>query len=198
MTKLKITYSHEKEKYIFDKYQKAFKEYEEKLANVDRPADKEKAEQVSKELAKAWKPKEEHFIKNLNWFYDCDFEISGWSAYLIRSRICPYSPEEKFFAVPINKPIEKQLNTIGHELFHQPFHLYWEEKCQDKLKDKQLVHCLKEALPELLNTPKFNLSKELDIGWDDPGEQRIRNLIKEYYQDKGAFTFEEFWKKYFL
>jgi hypothetical protein len=192
MGKLKITYSHDKEIYIVDKYQDAFKEYGEKIPEVKRPADKSRAEKIVKKLRRAWEPKETDFIEKLNRFYDCDFKIKGWSAYLIRSRICPYSPEKKFFAVSFNKSREEQLNTIGHELFHQLFHLYWEDQCLEIFKDNQIVHCLKEALAEMLNTPKFNLSKEKDIGWNKPGEQFIRHLIRNYYQKNGFFTFEDF------
>ncbi len=195
MAELNITYSHNKEIYIVNKYVDAFEKFGAEIPNVEKSADKEKTGQTVRRLRKLWTPKEDKFIERLNWFYDCDFEINGWSAYLIRSRICPYSPEEKFFAVSLDKSTKKQLNTIGHELFHQPFHLYWEDKCLEKLKDEQLVHNLKEALAELLNTPEFNISKEIDIGWDNPGEQQIRNLIKEYYQENGAFTFQEFWEE---
>jgi len=194
VTKLKIIYSHPQEKYIFDKYKDAFAEYGEQLPNVDQPVDKDKAEQTSNDLIRVWEPKEVVFVKNLNWFYDCDFKIEQWTGYLIRSRICPYSPEEKFFAISLFKNTNEQLKTIGHELFHQPFHLHWEEECLEIFEDEEIVHCLKEALPELLNTPKFNLSKEKDIGWGDPCEKFIRHLIRKYYEKKGPFKFADFLK----
>lgn len=192
MAKLKIIYSHKKEIYIFNKYKNAFEEHERELPDISQPANKNKTEKVSQELIEAWEPKEENFIKNLNWFYDCDFKSKEWTAYLIRSRICPYSPDEKFFTISLNKPLSSQLNTIGHELFHQPFHLHWEEKCLKIFKDEKIVRCLKEALPELLNTSEFNLSEEQDIGWGNPCEKFIRHLIQKYYKENGLFRFEDF------
>lgn len=192
MGKLKISYSHQREVYIVDKYKDAFKKYGEEIPEVKRPAEKSRSEKIVQNLTRAWHKKEDNFIEKLNQFYDCDFEIKGWSAYLIRSRICPYSPDEKFFAVSFNKSLEKQLNTIGHELFHQPFHLYWENECMEIFKNEEVVHNLKEALAEMLNSPEFNLSEEKDVGWDEPCEQFIRQLIRNYYQKKGFFTFKDF------
>ena len=87
--------------------------------------------------------------------------------------------------------IETQLKIIGHELFHQPFHLYWEEKCK-KIFPDLVIRSLKEALPELLNTPEFKLSEVKDEGHPEPGEQFIRHLIRKYYQTHEPFKFEEF------
>jgi len=192
MAKLSITYNHDKEKYIFNKYRDAFEEHEGKSPNLNQPADKKKANKIAQELRQAWEPKEKEFIKNLNWFYDCEFKIDGWTGYLIRSRICPYSPDEKFFAISLDKPLSDQLLTIGHELFHQPFHFHWEEKCLEIFQDEQVVHCLKESLTELLNTPKFNLTDEIDPGWGDPCEEFIRHLIKKYHRENGPFKFKAF------
>ena len=200
MAKLKIAYSHEKEQRIA----KNFKEKLEKMGfpvpDLTKPAVEDKITEATENLTKAWAPKEEKFIKQLNWFYACDFSLDGWTAYLSRFPIYPYWTFEKWFAVPFNS-VEKQLKTIGHELFHQPFHLYWQEKCgkifasvknPKNAKKNLVVESLKEALPGLLNTPEFKLSEVKDEGHPEPGEQFIRHLIRKYYQAHNSFKFEEF------
>ena len=200
MAKLKIAYSHEKELFIVDKYKGRLQKEGREVSDVAKPAPEDKVSGVIRKLTKAWEPKEENFIKQLNQFYDSDFDLSGWTAYLIRFPICPYWTKDKWFAMSFN-PVEKELKTIGHELFHQPFHLYWQEKCEEIFadvrnpkgaKENLVVRALKEALPELLNTPKFKLSEVKDEGHPEPGEQFIRHLIRKYYQAHGPFKFEEF------
>ena len=170
------------------------------VPDLTEPASKAEVVEAIKRISKAWEPKEEEFIKQLNWFYDCDFNPEGWTAYLSRFPIYPYWTLEKWFAIPFNS-VEKQLKTIGHELFHQPFHLYWQEKCEEIFKDVKnpkkakknlVVESLKEALPELLNTPEFKLSDVKDKGHPEPGEQFIRHLIRKYYKEHGPFKFQEF------
>ena len=137
MAKLKIAYSYEKEQRIA----KSFKEKLEKMGfpvpDLTKPAAEDEITKATENLAKAWAPKEEKFIKQLNWFYNCDFNLDGWTAYLSRFPIYPYWTFEKWFAVPFNS-VEKQLKTIGHELFHQPFHLYWQEKCEEIFKNTKI------------------------------------------------------------
>lgn len=130
MSKLEITYNHKKEQFVANEYGNELIKQERKILDVSQPAPKERREPSIDRLTKVWKAKEEEFIKNLNRFYDCEFNLEGWTAYLVRFPICPYSIEEKWFALSFN-PVSEQLTAIGHELFHQPFHLFWEEKCKD-------------------------------------------------------------------
>jgi len=200
MAKLNITYSHEKELFVVSKYGSKLVEMGREVADVSEPAPEDKTFPAIESLIKAWEPKEAEFIKQLNWFYDCDFELSGWAAYMVRFPICPYSTTGKWFAVSFN-PVARELSTIGHELFHQPFHLFWQDKCEkifEKVRSPKnanknlVVSSLKEALPELQNTPEFRLSDAPDRGHSEPGEQFIRHLIRKYYREHGPFTFEEF------
>ena len=204
MPKLNLVYSHEKELFIANSQKERLE-----TVNVDfdflrlsQPAADDKISSSISELKKEWGLKEEWFIRQLGWFYDCDFDLNGWTAYLIRYPIRPYSTPEKWFAVSFN-PVSKQLKNIGHELFHQPFHLFWQKKCEEIFKnivnpewakENLVARDLKEALPELLNTKEFNLSEEPDNGHPESGEQFFRHLIRKYYRDHGPFTFEEFLK----
>ena len=192
MAKLKIAYSHEKEQRVAEKFAGRLKKMGRPVPDLTESADKDKVAEAIEKLTKAWESKEEKFIKQLNWFYDCDFDLDGWTAYLIRFPICPYWTEEKWFGVAFTS-VETQLKIIGHELFHQPFHLYWQEKCK-KIFPDLVIRSLKEALPELLNTPEFKLSDVKDEGHPEPGEQFIRHLIRKYYKTHGPFKFEEFLK----
>lgn len=200
MAKLKIAYSHEKEQRVANNFVDKLKSLGRPIPDLNDPAAEGKAAEAVKKLAKAWEPKEEEFINQLNWFYDCDFNLRGWTAHLIRFPICPYWTEEKWFGVHFTS-VETQLKIIGHELFHQPFHLFWQEKCEEIFKDVKnpkgagrnlVVRSLKEALPELLNTPEFKLSDAKDEGHPEPGEQFVRHLICNYYKAYGPFTFKEF------
>ena len=147
------------------------------VPDLSKPAAEDKVTEAIEKLTQVWEPKEENFIKQLNWFYDCEFDLDGWTAYLSRFPIYPYWTFEKWFAIPFG-PVEKQLKTIGHELFHQPFHLYWQVRCEGifknvknpkKAKKNLVVRSLKEALPELLNAPEFKLSNVKDEGHPEPG-----------------------------
>ncbi len=190
MVKLEIAYSHDKEQRVATKFTDKLKKMGRPVPDLAEPATEDKVTTAVDKLTKAWEPKEENFIKQLNQFYDSDFDLSGWTAYLIRFPICPYWTEEKWFGVHFTS-IETQLKIIGHELFHQPFHLYWEEKCK-KIFPDLVTRSLKEALPELLNTPEFKLSDVKDEGHPEPGEQFIRHLIRKYYKTNGLFKFKEF------
>ena len=202
MTKLKIVYSHEKEQRIAKNFKKKLEKMGFTVPDLTKPAVEDKIAEATKNLTKVWQPKEEKFIKQLNRFYDCDFNLGGWTACLSRFPIYPYWTFEKWFAAPFDS-VEKQLKTIGHELFHQPFHLYWQKKCEEIFKDVKnpkkakknlVVRSLKEALPELLNTPEFKISDVKDEGHPEPGEQFIRHLIRKYYKTHGPFKFEDFLK----
>lgn len=195
MPKLKIDYSYDIERMIAKKYKEALDKFGFNTDHLSEPAPDEKIQGVITNVIKHWEPKEVEFIANLNKFYDCDFDLTGWVAYLVRVSICPYWTKDKWFAVSFNK-VEKMLKTIGHELFHQPFHLFWEATCRKMLVGSSdadaNIQALKEALPELLNTPEFKLSDVEDKGHDDPREQDARKLIKTYYKENGLFTFGEF------
>jgi len=200
MAKLKIAYSHEKEQRVAKGFADKLRKMGRPVPDLTEPAAEDKAAEAVEKLTKAWEPKGESFIKKLNQFYNSDFDLSGWTAYLIRFPICPYWTKEKWFGVNLTS-IETQLKIIGHELFHQPFHLYWEKKCEEIFanvrnpkgaKENLVVRALKEALPELLNTPEFKLSEVKDEGHPEPGEQFIRHLIRKYYQTHGPFKFKEF------
>lgn len=191
MAKLKIVYSHEKEQRIAGKFKEKLEKMGFPVPDLSKPAAGDTITEAVEKLTKSWEPKEEKFIKQLNWFYDCNFNLDGWTACLSRFPIYPYWTFEKWFAVPFNS-VEKQLKTVGHELFHQPFHLYWQEKCKEIFKKNLVVRSLKEALPELLNTSEFRLSNIPDEGHPEPGEQFIRHLIRKYYKAHGPFKFQEF------
>ena len=77
MAKLSITYNHDKEKYIFDKYRDTFEKHEGKLPNLNQPADKKKANKIAQELRQAWEPKEKDFIDKLNWFYAAILKLTA-------------------------------------------------------------------------------------------------------------------------
>jgi len=197
---LKIIYSHKKELQIAEIYTKVVKKRGLKVTNIENPAGEKQVKSAIQKISKVWEPKEEDFIKKLNWFYNCDFEIKGWTAYLSRFPIYPYWPKGKWFSTPFEKT-DKQLQIIGHELFHQPFHLYWQDKCEGifanvrnpkNAKENLVVKGLKEALPELLNTPDFKLSNCKDRGHAEPCEQFFRHLIRKYYKNNGYFKFEQF------
>ncbi|MBU1111047.1 hypothetical protein KKB83_05540 [Patescibacteria group bacterium] len=204
MAKLNITYSHEKEIFIVNKHKEELRKKGEAVTDVSSPGDEQKVSGSLRKLSSKWEKKEAHFIKQLNWFYDCDFKIDGWTAYMIRFPICPYWTPEKWFAVSFN-PVPKAFKTIGHELFHQPFHLFWEEKCKKLLQKgtfsagmvDSMVYSLKEALPELLNMPEFNLSDIRDVGHPEPGEQIVRYMLRRFYKVRGVFTFKEFLERTF-
>lgn len=173
-------------------------------SHLSSSAPQDKVEKSIERLNQEWAIREAEFVEKLNWFYESNFEIQGWTAFLIRYPICPYYTPDKWFAVSFN-PVAKQLKTIGHELFHQPFHLFWQRKCEkifrdvynpEGVEDILVVRDLKEALPELLNTPEFKLSDVIDKGHPEPGEQLFRHLIRKYYQDHGPFTFKEFLKNF--
>jgi len=190
MVKLKIAYSHEKEQRVAKKFTDRLVKMGRPVPDLTEPAAEDKVIETVEKLTKAWAPKEENFIKQLNQFYGSNFDLSGWTACLIRFPICPYWTKEKWFGVDFTS-IETQLKIIGHELFHQPFHLYWEEECK-KIFPNLAIRPLKEALPELLNTPEFKLSEVKDDGHPEPGEQFIRHLIRKYYKAHGPFKFKEF------
>lgn len=200
MAKLKIAYSYEKEQRVAKKFADKLGKTGRPVPDLTEPAAKDRVAEDVKKLTKAWKPKEEKFIKKLNWFYDSDFDLKGWTAYLIRFPICPYWTKEKWFGVSFN-PIERQLQNVGHEIFHQPFHTCWQKKCEEIFSgvknprgagENLVVRSLKEALPELLNTPEFKISDVKDEGHPEPGEQFIRHLIRKYYKAHGPFIFKEF------
>ena len=95
MAKLKIAYSHEKEQRVATKFTDKLKRMGRPVPDLTEPAAEDKAAEAVEKLTKAGAPKEENFIKQLNQFYDSDFNLSGWAACLIRFPICPYLDRRK-------------------------------------------------------------------------------------------------------
>ena len=202
MPSLEVGYSHSIEQRVFNNFKVTVEKLGLRVSDLTAPVEEITASEAIEKLICEWGTKERSFVNQLSRFYSCNFDLAGWTAYLSRFPIYPYWTSEKWFTVPFGS-IDKQLKTIGHELFHQPFHLYWQKKCEGVFKEVKnprdakenlVVRSLKEALPELLNTPEFKISDVVDDGHPEPCEQLLRYAIRKHYANYGPFTFEEFLK----
>lgn len=142
-------------------------------------------------LQKLWENKKEAYLNGVKKIYNKSLDWPEVSVYLTTLTICPYNFNKKWFMVSVRTGIEKQLQTIFHELFHFVFYEHYYSYCKKKLNNEQ-IHHLKEALTIFLNTKYF--SKAISVYDSECARQvELRSFFRrEYFADLDHFNFQEF------
>jgi len=143
-------------------------------------------------LTKTWSKREKRFIALLEKFYEKPFDFSEVSAYFTTLTICPYNYNKRWFMLSFRAGIEKQIQTICHELLHFMFLRHYRAHCIDKLHLTH-VQCevLKEALTVFLNTEFREINTLPD--WGYPQEKNLRKFLLT--ERKAAKSFEQLLEK---
>lgn len=122
--------------------------------------------EISSLLDLNWKHKSKELLSLLENTYDEKIPFPKLAIYLTSLNICPYSYQQGWIMVSANKTVEKQLNTILHELNHFMFYYYY-----SNIKNVIGVvnyECLKEALTVLTN--------KNEVGY--PAQHELREWLK--------------------
>lgn len=187
---LQIKYSHEKEKEILETIRKVYKGDPEGLKRInersrgveDNPASTKSVD--IEEINRKWEERYPEFKESLAKFYEKDIsEIPDIpaTAYLSRAPNYPYNWQEKWFAIPIDQPIDFTIQVIAHELSHFVMFALFEDRIYKEFGGKMFDN-VKEVSTTLLEKTYWKdwIAKEPNFHKRNKefGEYILQNLIK--------------------
>ncbi len=127
-------------------------------------------------LTEAWGKREKCFIALLEEFYEKPFDFSEVTVYFTTLTICPYNYNKRWFMLSFRAGLEKQIQTICHELLHFMFLRHYRDYCIDKFHlTSTQCEILKEALTVFLNTEFRKINTFPD--WGYPQERELRDFL---------------------
>lgn len=138
----------------------------------------------AKELEAAWNKKDKEAIKELEKLYQQKFPFDEMTVYYTSVFICTYNMKEKWIMAYGEATIERQLQTIIHELNHWMFYTYHKDLLR-KIS-KETFESLKEALAVFTNPEQSGY----------PNQRKLRAWLKTQNKFIPEILATDEWQEY--